>query len=219
MNRLVEPEILDSLAYDDPRAIRNRSELRTLNRIMGNFRWFSNQLARHAGPSRRNILELGAGDGSMGMQLLKSRTVDVSCSYCGVDLIPKPACWPVNWQWWQQDLMQTHLDTHHRVLLANLILHHFEESDLLRLGSRIEASSVERIFICEPLRRKVHLWQIHLIRFLGMSAIALHDARVSIRAGFRKLEVCAKLGLDPEKWDFHSSETFLGANRVTCWRK
>jgi len=64
--RVVVPELLDSLPPDDPEAIRSRADLRLINRLMGNYRWFEKVLRSSSmiGPKAR-IVELGAGDGTL----------------------------------------------------------------------------------------------------------------------------------------------------------
>jgi hypothetical protein len=42
--RTVRPEILDSLAAEDPAARRSRQDLRLINALMGNFRWVERKL-------------------------------------------------------------------------------------------------------------------------------------------------------------------------------
>src|SRR5882724_11179232 len=65
MNRNVQPELLDELPPDDPRAVASRRDLATLNAIMGHASVVANALrGAFAGPSPpRHVIELGAGDG------------------------------------------------------------------------------------------------------------------------------------------------------------
>ena len=44
MQRRVEPELLDALPADDPRAVRSREDLRRINRLMGNQSVLGNAL-------------------------------------------------------------------------------------------------------------------------------------------------------------------------------
>ena len=65
MKRIVEPELLDELPPGDPRAAGSRRDLRRLNTWMRNHAIMANAL-QTAGNGRtpRQIIELGAGDGS-----------------------------------------------------------------------------------------------------------------------------------------------------------
>jgi hypothetical protein len=62
MLRTLQPELLDSLPSDHPDARHSRRDLRVINRLMGNHRWFARTLPPlvRAG---EHALELGAGNG------------------------------------------------------------------------------------------------------------------------------------------------------------
>ena len=217
MRRTVQPEILDSLPPNDPAAVANRRDLRTYNRIMGNFRWVRKVLSGHPLPGR--ILELGAGDGSLGGYLLRKGILSPDCRYTGVDLIRRPSDWPDGWEWIQQDLRTLAFPAGARTLIANMILHQFESRELAELGARIQQSGIKRLLLCEPARRARHLYQVQASRLLGVHSVTLHDAAVSIRAGFRGDEIADELKLDRQAWAVRWSEHFFGANRVICERR
>jgi hypothetical protein len=64
MKRIVEPEWLDELPSDDPRAAGSRRDLRRLNTWMRNHAIMANALQTAAnGQTPKRIIELGAGDG------------------------------------------------------------------------------------------------------------------------------------------------------------
>ena len=64
MKRIVEPEWLDDLSPDDPRAAGSRRDLRRLNTWMRNHAIMANSLQTAAnGHTPKQIIELGAGDG------------------------------------------------------------------------------------------------------------------------------------------------------------
>jgi hypothetical protein len=216
MQRVVEPEILDSLSPDDPAAIASRRDILLYNRLMGNFRWFRKSLGHIPDPGR--LIELGAGDGALGVYLLNHRILCLDSAYTAVDLIPPPGNWPATWHWKQTDLLCVEL-AGGTTLLANLILHQFGDEDLHRLGRAIRNSGIRNILINEPVRRPLHLWQISLSRLLRVHAVSLHDAQTSIRAGFRKGELLKLLGLDCNEWTTTECETFMGANRIMGARK
>src|SRR5262245_55343099 len=72
MKRLVEPELLDQLAAQDPLARRSRDDLQRLNAWMGNARILARQLQPMvAAPKPRQILDLGAGDGRFMWQVAR----------------------------------------------------------------------------------------------------------------------------------------------------
>ena len=70
MKRVVQPELLDALPADDPRAVHSRRDLRHVNGWMRNHTIMAESLQktldRHA-PAQ--ITELGAGDGNFLLQI------------------------------------------------------------------------------------------------------------------------------------------------------
>jgi hypothetical protein len=67
--RRVEAETLDHLPEDDPRAVRSRRDLRRINRILGNFLIVDSLLNECLARPPLRIAELGAGDGSLLMDV------------------------------------------------------------------------------------------------------------------------------------------------------
>ena len=65
MNRIVQPELLDELPPDDPRAVRSRRDLRRINAWMRNHAIMARALQTGwNGHAPKQITELGAGDGN-----------------------------------------------------------------------------------------------------------------------------------------------------------
>ena len=60
----LEPEILDGLAADDPRAVHSRRDLVHINALMFQAPIMAGLLRKHVRAKRRRILEIGAGDGT-----------------------------------------------------------------------------------------------------------------------------------------------------------
>ena len=216
MLRVLVPELLDSLPADHPDAIASRRDLRFLNAVMGNYRWMEKQLIAQAGGDGP-IVEMGAGDGELARRVC-TRRPDIAARYHAIDLMPQPSCWPAGATWHQTDLwgdagvllLQTA-----GVIAANLVLHHFDEASLRRLGSLITNCQV--IIACEPCRREVHVWQGRLL-FPFLNKITRHDMVVSIRAGFRGGELAAALRLPFTNKAVHASGTALGAYRLVIRR-
>jgi len=71
MDRIVQPEWLDELPVEDPRALRSRQDLRRVNFLMGHVGILSRRL-RRAGVERRMdcLIDWGAGDGSFSSELV-----------------------------------------------------------------------------------------------------------------------------------------------------
>lgn len=214
MKRLVQPEILDSLPQDHPDAKANRRDLRLINRVMGNYAWFAKRLVPLLHRDDQ-ILELGAGTGELGLSLQKQ----IEASFSGLDVWSRPPDWPPGWDWIQDDLVSFEGYANFDVLVANLILHQFEEDALRILGEKIAASKIDLILASEPARYKVHQWQLKLLRPLGLNHVSRHDGHVSIEAGFRGGELPALLGLDEARWEIEIASGIRGAYRMVARRR
>jgi hypothetical protein len=213
MQREIQPEILDSLPPDHPDALHNRRDLRLTNRMMGNYRWF----ARTLPPSLRaadRVLEIGAGTGELGARLGASGlTVD------GLDLWPRPDTWPAMREWHRTDLLTFERYSDYSAVIGNLIFHQFPREDLGALGRKL-SSAVRLIMASEPTRRR--LSQVFFARvapLLGANYVSLHDAQVSIAAGFCDEELPQLLGLSPVEWEWRCFSTTLGAYRMIAVRR
>lgn len=213
--RIVEPEILDSLPADDPAALANRRDLRLYNRLMGTYGWFSRTLQRVSPIT--HVTEYGPGDGSLAMRLSRNGIINTETTYAGVDWTAQPENWPYRWH--RQDIRTFVPDASSHLLVANLILHQFTDPELMQVGQRIQDSPLQYVITNEPSRKRHHLWQVSLSRLLRIHPVTYHDARVSIRAGFRRDELASLLGLDVSDWSINWSETFMGCNRLLCIRK
>jgi 2-polyprenyl-3-methyl-5-hydroxy-6-metoxy-1,4-benzoquinol methylase len=207
MDRTLEPELLDALPHDHPDAARNRRDLRLTNIAMGNYAWFRRVLPRLVRPGE-SVLEVGAGTGELGAQLRRARiAVD------GLDLWPRPVSWPASAQWHQSDLRDFQLWDRYRVVIANLVLHQFSESELRELGARLQQCRV--VVASEPIRRRASQVVYRAVApLLGANYVTLHDAHVSIAAGFRGGELPAALGLSEPRWSLTVNETWIGAYRM-----
>jgi len=218
MLRTLHAEILDTLPAENSDAIASRRDLVLINRLMGNRRWMGRALHVHATDDKR-VLELGAGAGDFGRwwQEQQRRRLAESREVCGLDLAPRPACWPESWLWAQQDLLSFVGYGGFDVVIANLTLHHFAADALARLGQKLR-SGPRVVLASEPTRRRLHLWQVHLLRLFGINHVTRHDAPVSVRAGFRGFELPEALGLSGPDWKTTVNETWLGAYRMTAVR-
>ena len=216
MPRVLVPELLDSLPADHPDAIASRRDLRFLNAIMGNFRWLEKQLTSCSGEDA-TIVEIGAGDGGLARRVC-GRIPGMAARYHAIDLAPQPAAWPAGATWHQTDLWSeagAALLRRAGILVANLVLHHFDDSGLRRLGSLL--TDCQAVLACEPCRREAHVWQGRLL-FPFLNKVTRHDMTVSIRAGFRGAELAEALGPQFTNPDKRASGTALGAYRVRLLR-
>lgn len=207
LHRIIQPEILDSLPAAHPEAVRSRADLRLINRLMGNHRWFERLLAGQA-RSRDDlkIVELGAGDGCLARRLCRRFP---GIRYEAVDLMPRPVDFPAAALWHQADLFDALPCLRGDVVIANLFLHHFDAEALARIGAGLEGFPI--IACCEPWRKQIFHGAGLALRLLGINRVTRHDLHVSINAGFTGWELPRLLGLEGGRVE----RSALGAYRWT----
>lgn len=210
MNRIIEPEWLDELPVDDAGAAGSRRDLQRLNRIMnhgGILRDLLKSGTRDRPP--RRIVELGAGDGTLMLQLAKY----FSCSWPRVEVVLvdwrnavtedtqagfAALGWPVEtvtadiFDWLQKPAEVAD------VMITNLFLHHFSEDELVGI-MRLAAARTRLFAACEPRRALLPLMLSRMVGFIGCNAVTRHDAVLSVRAGFAGRELSA-LWPAPTQW-------------------
>lgn len=192
--------------------------MRLLNHLMGNFRWFATVLRGIRLPPGSRVVELAAGDGSLGRYLFGRIPGAAGWACTGLDLCRRPARWPQPWDWERADLRESETIATAEVLIANHILHQFPDDALHQLGTKLP-ESVRLLLINEPVRRRLHLWQARAAFLLGLNHVSRHDALVSIRAGFLGGELPILLGLSRDAWTWQIAQTPLGACRMLARRR
>lgn len=220
MKRRVEPELLDELSPENPRARRSRQDLRRLNVLMGHARIIARVLADlWAGDGPARIVELGAGDGTFALSLardLASRWPRVEVVLVDRQEIVHEAtrrgfrelgwnCEPA-----RADVFDW-LTRSERLpgdcIVANLFLHHFADARLRSLLS-LAAERTVCFAACEPRRSRPVLAASRSLGLIGCNAVTRHDAVVSVRAGFRGKEL-SDLWTADGSWSLAESEAGL----------
>jgi hypothetical protein len=208
MNRVVVPELLDSMSHDDPEAIRSRRDLRRINLLMGNERWICRAVSKFPEIANRGIVEIGAGDGGLCNRLQKQFPTAPVAAY---DLAPAPKDLNAKIKWHQGDIFTMSPPTTGGVLIANLFLHHFEGETLLELGRWV--SGFDILIFNEPDRASFpHLLGKLMHPFINR--VTRHDMHVSIRAGFTTGEMIHLMRLERQSLNAKEICTWRGARRV-----
>jgi 2-polyprenyl-3-methyl-5-hydroxy-6-metoxy-1,4-benzoquinol methylase len=195
MKRRIQPELLDTLPSDDPRALQSRRDLQKINAFMGNPHAIGRRVSKGlGGRTPRTIVDLGCGDGTMLLRIARRRKgAWRPASVVLVDRQPAVSAatrrafaalsWPIEFS--QQDVFEWLAESHppSDVILANLFLHHFSDQDLRRFFRRV-AQHTTLFVASEPRRSRMALGAIRLLPLIGCNRVTRHDARVSVRAGF-----------------------------------
>jgi hypothetical protein len=198
MRRVIQPEMLDELPADDPRAIQSRRDLQKVNTFMGHPAMVAHALGAASTPPRV-VVELGAGDGTFLLRVAKRLRHRPRVRALLVDRRPSlsdatrkgfaAAGWDVDmcesdvFEWLSRPSPQTADAT-----VANLFLHHFREGELARLLT-LASRQTTRFIACEPRRSRIARRGASLLRLIGCNEVTMHDADVSVRAGFRDSEL------------------------------
>ncbi len=198
--------MLDELPADHPEAIRSRRDLVRVNRLMGTAGLLLQALdplfAVAARGAPLHLVELGAGDGRVMQQLARRRgrngpAVQVTL----LDRQPVIATetltaiaesgWHVRVEAADVfDWLERAPPRDNTVVMANLFLHHFQNTELERLFAGL-AQCAQAVIALEPRRARLPLLGSHLLGFVGCNAVTRHDAVVSVHAGFRGQELSA----------------------------
>jgi SAM-dependent methyltransferase len=212
MERDLKPELLDSLPPTHPDALHNRRDLWLTNQILGNYRW----LVRTLPPLVRRseiALELGAGTGELASRLAR-RGVAVD----GLDLWPRPPSWPAARAWHVADIRTFTGYSDYEVIFGNLIFHQFSDAELALLGAKLRHHA-RVVVACEPCRRRFSQMMYRAVGpWFGANHVSLHDAHVSIAAGFRRDELPRALGFTSPEWSVSCSTTMFGLYRMVATR-
>lgn len=199
VERCVQPELLDKLPPGDARARRSRADLRVLNACMGNATIMADRLRKlcSSEPPAR-VADLGGGDGTVLLrvahllrwkgvsavlvdrhELVSSQTI-VAFQELGWALRPIRAD---VFEWLSQPEPPGGL-----LIVANLFLHHFMETQLVQLLSLVGCRGAPFVAV-EPHRSWTALLASRLLWLLGCNAVTRHDAVLSVRAGFARADL------------------------------
>jgi hypothetical protein len=225
--RCIEPELLDALAPDDPRARRARRDLQRVNSVMGQTAaWHRVLQAGFAtGQSPSTIAELGAGDGTLLLRLARKWSAAwPRVKVYLVDRQPAVTDQTLNgfaMLGWQAERVVADVKDWANttspvdLVMANLFLHHLDDSQLSELLHHI-ASKTKVFAACEPRRSGVALAGSYLLGVIGCGPVTRYDAVVSVRAGFNNDEL-ASLWPDRNLWQLYEGRAGLFTH--TFWAR
>ena len=192
--RILEPEWLDELPPQDPRAVRSRADLRRVNWLMGN----AGIIAKVLSTERfTRIADLGSGDGHLMLRIARRlRRPGVELSL--VDRAPvvsdatlagfRALGWRVRVE--ARDAAAFLREEPLEIVTANLFLHHLD-AGALREHFTVVAKRARMLVACEPHRSRFGLLGCRLMWLIGCNDVTRHDSVASVRAGFSDGELSA----------------------------
>ena len=188
--RAFEPEWLDLLPADDPRARASRTDLARINIAMRQ-QAIMVRLLRSL-PAPRRLADLGSGDGRFLLGVARRMAPlwpDVTALIADqqdlVDARTRAAFAALGWRCESVtgDIFATLPILDAQIITVNLFLHHLEEVPLARL-MRLAAEKAHGFVACEPRRSAVALLASRMVFALACNDVTQHDAVASVRAGF-----------------------------------
>ena len=217
MTRVLQPELLDILPADNPEAARSRADLRRVNAWMGHRRILVRALQTLPAANVHRVIELGAGDGTFTLSLARNpsaRWPNIEITLLDQQrLVARETEESFRRLGWRPRVVQADvfdwLDAESQtadLVLANLFLHHFKEGELQRL-LRAVAERTTCFVALEPRRHLVPRLGCELLWLIGCNRVTRHDARLSVRAGFRGQELSS---LWPRASGWHVREQSAG---------
>jgi hypothetical protein len=219
MERVVVPEILDTLAPSHELAIGSRSDIHRLNRLMGNAKILARAFRENlpAGRLRTqplHVADLGAGEGLVMLDVARE-SPDVSAEI-HLTLVDRHSVFTEQTRrelaecGWRAEMAVTEvldwleLAPVVDVMFVNLLLHQFRERELKTL-LQLAAGRTKLFIGCEPRRSSLAFVAARWVGLAGANAVTRHDAPASVQAGFLGKELSAlwPTGLE---WELKESE-------------
>lgn len=192
MERVLEPEWLDELPPQDPRAVRSRADLRRVNWFMANAPILSRAL-RPVKP-HATIADLGSGDGRLMLRVARRLGVPMDVTLVdqspvvGTETLLEFESLGCKVRVAARDALSFLSEETVDIVVVNLFLHHLSDADLAKLFS-LTSQRARVLVACEPRRSALALAGCSLMWLIGCNDVTRHDARVSVRAGFSGKEL------------------------------
>jgi hypothetical protein len=197
VNRVLEPELLDELPPDDPRALQSRRDLHRINWWMRNPQILASSLRKRFTQAPRRLADIGAGDGDFSVQVARQ----LSGKWENIELIlldrkdaGAGAIDRIKQNHWHAQFVVADvfewLDRKDQFdgIYTNLFLHHFSSEQLEVLFEKI-SQRTNYFVACEPRRYRFSGAIRFLLWIIGCSQVTRDDGVISVRAGFRGNEL------------------------------
>ena len=194
-SRRLEPELLDLLAPEDPRARASRRDLARINFVMRQQTIMAGLLRQQSLP--RRLADLGSGDGRFLLGVARRMaphwpqvTALLVDRQDIVNAQTREGFAALGWkcETYTGNIFEVlpYLDA--EIITANLFLHHLDDAALRQLVT-LAAQKTRGFLACEPRRSPAALLASRMVFALGCNDVTRHDAVASVRAGFAGLEL------------------------------
>jgi hypothetical protein len=190
LSRTLEPELLDILAADDPRARASRRDLVRINFVMRQQRIMAGLLRPLAAP--RRLADLGSGDGRFLLGVARRMAAHwpavTALLVDRQDIVSSQTRAGFAALGWKCECVTAGIfeampRLEVEIITANLFLHHLDEVSLARLLT-LAAEKARDFIVCEPRRSLSALLASRMVFALACNDVTRHDAVASVRAGF-----------------------------------
>ncbi|MBL8176055.1 MAG: methyltransferase domain-containing protein [Bryobacterales bacterium] len=186
--REIRPELLDGASAEAAAA--NLGDLRRINRWLGGHDVLRTCLRRLYAPGDAfRLLDIGAASGDTGHLV---RRVFPGAEVISLDRIPRNLTLAPAPKLVADAFHLPFDDASFDVAFCSLFLHHFEDSDVVRLLQEMRRISRRHVLAIDLERSLLARQFLPATRWLfGWHAITLHDGPVSVEAAFRPAELRA----------------------------
>ena len=184
--RIIKPELLDSLPYDQA-----QSSLSDLVRI--NRRWGGHSTLRHllsnTVPKEKpfSLLDVGAASGDMGACIRQSypqarvTSLDLALSHLALCQNPR-----VSADAFRLPFRSASFD----FVFCSLFLHHFRDEDVVELLARFGEVARQAVLVIDLDRHPIAYYFLPWTQWLfGWDPVTVHDGAISVEAAFRAKEL------------------------------
>ena len=183
--RVLKPEILDSLPYDQARA--SLADLTRINRLWGGRAALRRLLRDAIGEPQFSLLDVGAASGDMGKSIREwypeARVTSLDHVASHLAAAPDPR---IAGDAFSLPFRANSFD----YVFCSLFLHHFTDDQIVHLLAGFAAAAKKAVLVIDLDRNPLAYYFIPWTRWLfGWDAVTVNDGPISVEAAFHPHEL------------------------------